>query len=129
LPAFLARTDVLVCLLPLTQETRGILGEQTLRQLPVGAALVQVGRGDHLDLQALLRLLDEDHLHCAMLDVTEPEPLPPEDPLWRHPKVRITPHVASRTRPETAVLAVLENIRRYHAGEPMAGEVDRHLGY
>ena len=126
---FLARTDVLVCLLPLTSETRGILNERLLSQLPRGSSLVQVGRGGHLDQDALLRMLDSEHIASARLDVTDPEPLPPEHPLWRHPRVRITPHVASSTRPQTGFDMLLQNIRRHHAGEPMVGVVDRSLGY
>lgn len=127
--AFLARTDVLVCLLPLTGDTRGLLSEQLLSQLPRGASLVQVARGGHLDQSALMRLLESGHLYSARLDVTDPEPLPANHPLWRHPRVRITPHVATAARPETAVDAVLENIRLYRSGQPMNGLVDRKRGY
>ncbi|WP_354001640.1 2-hydroxyacid dehydrogenase [Caenimonas aquaedulcis] len=127
--AFLARTEVLVCLLPLTDDTRGLLGEELLSQLPRGASLVQVARGAHLDHGALMRLLASGHLSSARLDVTDPEPLPAGHPLWRHPRVRITPHIATAARPEVAVDAVLENIRRHHDGQPMHGLVDRKRGY
>lgn len=129
LDAFLARTDVLVCLLPLTPSTRGMLDARLLGKLPRGASLVHTGRGAHLVQDDLLRLLDEGHLRYALLDVATPEPLPADHPFWRHPGVRITPHIASATRPETAVDAVLENIRRHRAGLPMIGEVDRGRGY
>lgn len=127
--AFLARTDILVCLVPLTRETRHILNADLFAQLPKGARLINAGRGAHLDQEALLAALDSGQISSAILDVTTPEPLPPEHPLWRRPNVLITPHVASMTQPETAVDAVLENIRRHEAGEPMIGLVDRTLGY
>ncbi|KQT82777.1 glyoxylate/hydroxypyruvate reductase A [Aurantimonas sp. Leaf443] len=129
LPAFLARTDILVCLLPLTNETRGFLDAALFGRLPQGAALVHVGRGPQLDAHALLSSLDAGHLSAAVLDVTDPEPLPPGHPLWRHPKVVITPHVASVTQPGTAVRAVIDNIRRHRSGQPMIGLVDRARGY
>ncbi|MEJ8797789.1 glyoxylate/hydroxypyruvate reductase A [Trinickia caryophylli] len=129
LDAFLARTDVLVCLLPLTNETRGMLDATLLRKLPRGASLVQTGRGPHLRQDDLLGVLDDGHLAYALLDVTDPEPLPADHPLWRHPRVRITPHIASATRPETAVEAVLDNLRRHWSGLPMIGQIDRSRGY
>ncbi|WP_206956249.1 2-hydroxyacid dehydrogenase [Trinickia acidisoli] len=129
LDAFLARTDVLVCLLPLTPATRHMLDARLLGKLPRGASLVQTGRGAHLVQDDLLRLLDDEHLRCALLDVTTPEPLPADHPLWWHPRVRITPHIASATHPETAVESVLENLRRHRLGLPMIGEIDRHRGY
>jgi glyoxylate/hydroxypyruvate reductase A len=129
LAAFLARTDILVCLLPLTESTRGILDRHLFEALPRGAALINVGRGAHLVQDDLLRALDEERLSAAILDVTDPEPLPPEHPLWTHPRVVVTPHIASETQPETAVDAVLDNIRRHRRGEPLVGLVDRERGY
>lgn len=129
LPEFLARTDILVCLLPLTEETRGILNARLFEQLPPSAALVHVGRGPQLDQQALLAGLDTGKLSGAVLDVTDPEPLPPGHPLWSHPKVVLTPHIASVTQPHTAARAVVDNIRRYMAGQKLIGLVDRTRGY
>jgi glyoxylate/hydroxypyruvate reductase A len=129
LPAFLAQCDVLVCLLPLTDATRGVLNAALLAQLPPGAALINVARGAHLDQQALLDALESGRLSRAILDVAEPEPLPADHPLWAHPRVMITPHIASMTQPETAVDAVLENLRRHQAGAPLVGLVEQKRGY
>ena len=93
------------------------------------AALVHVGRGQQLVQKDLLNALDSGHLSEAVLDVTEPEPLPDSDPLWDHPRVTLTPHIASMTQPDSAVEVVLQNIRRFHAGEPMTGLVEKARGY
>jgi len=129
LDAFLARTDVLICLLPLTDATRGLLGRQVFDALPHGASLVHVGRGPQLVSDDLLDALERGQIHSAVLDVTHPEPLPADHPLWTQPRVRITPHIASATRPESAVDAVLENLRLFRAGKPMNGQIDRTRGY
>lgn len=129
LPAFLAQTDVLICLLPLTPATKGLLDKRLFDGLPRGASLVHVGRGPQLIASDLLAALDSGQLQNAMLDVTDPEPLPGGHALWSHPRICITPHIASATRPEGAVDAVLENIRRHRAGLSMIGQIDRSLGY
>ena len=129
LPAFLARTEVLVSLLPLTDATRGILDRRVFDAMPEGSALVSLGRGGQIVQEDLLRALDAGRLRAAILDVTDPEPLPPGHPLWTHPRVAITPHIASETQPETSAQAVLENVRRHLGGEGLVGVVDRTRGY
>jgi glyoxylate/hydroxypyruvate reductase len=129
LHAFLHRTDILVCLLPLTAETLGILDAETFASLPHGAFVINVARGAHLVEADLLAALESDHLGGATLDVFQTEPLPPESPLWSHPKVLVTPHVASYCLPATAADGVADNIRRALAGQPLRHQVDRTRGY
>jgi glyoxylate/hydroxypyruvate reductase A len=129
LAEFLGGCDILICLLPLTAQTRGVLGRSVFRALPRGAAVINVGRGGHLDQAALIEALDAGQLSRAILDVTDPEPLPPESPLWRHPRVLVTPHIASMTQPATAAPRLLENLRRHQRGEPLRDVVDRARGY
>lgn len=129
LQAFLAPCNVVICLLPLTAATRGILDRRLFAALPRGAALINVGRGGHLDQPALLEALDSGQLSRAILDVTDPEPLPAAHPFWTHARVHLTPHVASMTQPETAAPVLLENLRRHQRGEPLHGLIDRRRGY
>jgi len=97
--------------------------------LPQGASLVHVGRGPQLDDAALRAALDGGQLGHAILDVCDPEPLPAGHWLWTHPCVWLTPHIASMTQPESAFEVVVENLRRFEAGETMVGTVDRDAGY
>jgi len=129
LPALLGETDILVNILPSTPDTRGLLGRDMLSRLPKGAAIINGGRGDQLDCEALRDLLDEGHLRGACLDVFPDEPLPVDHPLWRHPAVRITPHVAAITLIEPAVAQIAASLRRLGRGEPVEGRVDRSRGY
>jgi glyoxylate/hydroxypyruvate reductase A len=129
LAPFLARTEILVCLLPLTPETEGIMGAALFAGLPRGAMVVNLGRGAHLVIGDLIAALESGQLSHAALDVFEPEPLPATSPLWAHPGVTITPHIAGVTDPDAVVAQVIENIRRIEVGEPVLYPVDRDLGY
>jgi glyoxylate/hydroxypyruvate reductase A len=126
---FLHKTEILVCLVPLTAETRGILDAETFASLPHGASVINVARGAHLVEADLLAALESGHLGGATLDVFQTEPLPPESPLWSHPSVLITPHVASYCLPATAAEGVVDNIRRARSGQPLRHQVDRTRGY
>ncbi|AZD67145.1 glyoxylate/hydroxypyruvate reductase A [Pseudomonas chlororaphis] len=129
LPAFLSQCDILLCVLPLTEQTQGILDRELFRQLPRGAALINMGRGGHLVEQDLLDALASGQLSGAVLDVLQQEPAPTEHPFWDHPQILLTPHIAAMTQPESAFAVLLDNIRRHQRGEPMLGQIDRSQGY
>lgn len=129
LDPFLAATRVLVCLLPLTRATRGLLDRATLSRLPRGAGLINVARGGLIVENDLLALLDNGHLAAAMLDVFAEEPLPPGHRFWHHPRVALTPHVAAITRVDESVAQIAAKIRRLEAGLPVSGIVARDDGY
>lgn len=129
LAAFLAGTDMLVCLLPLTPATHGILNRRNLAALPRGAAVVNIARGAHLVEADLIDLLDAGHLAGATLDVFAPEPLAAHSPLWRHPKLTVTPHVSAMTVADDAMRQIADKIRRIERGQAVAGIIDRARGY
>jgi glyoxylate/hydroxypyruvate reductase A len=134
LDAFLARTDILVSLVPLTPATCGILNRGLFSKLAKGGSLggpvlINPGRGG-LQVEAdILAGLDDGILKSATLDVFETEPLPQDSPLWEHPNVTITPHNAATSEPEATARYIVDQIRRYEAGEPLQNRVDPARGY
>ncbi|MGG5821392.1 2-hydroxyacid dehydrogenase [Falsiroseomonas sp. HW251] len=129
LHAMAARSDILVCLLPLTSATRGIVSASLLARLPGGAFLINGARGGHVVDADLLAALDSGHVAGAALDVFEPEPLPADHRYWSHPKVVMTPHAASITIPSSAAPQVVENLQRARASRPLLNLVDFSAGY
>lgn len=127
--AMSARADMLVCLLPLTPQTRGIINARLLGAMKPGGYLLNAARGGHQVASDLLAALDSGQLAGAALDVFEPEPLPAESPFWSHPKVILTPHAASITIPSSAAPQVVENIHRARDGRPLINLVDFAAGY
>lgn len=123
------RSDALVCLLPLTEHTRGIVNARILSLIRQGGCLINVARGGHVVIPDLLAALDAGHLAHAYLDVFEPEPLPPESPLWAHPGITLTPHIAALSEPRTSVGKIAENIERLRRGELPLNTVDFAAGY
>jgi len=129
LDAFLAASRVLVCILPLTAETRGILNRETLGKLPKGAYVVNVARGGHLVEEDLLALVQSGHIAGATLDVFREEPLPPAHPFWREPRITITPHAAAVTLRGDSVRQIAGKIAQLERGLAIAGVVDPTRGY
>lgn len=134
LGAFLARTDILVVLLPLTEDTRGILDRDLFARLAQdgrlgGPVLINAGRGGLHVEEDILHALDEGKLKAASLDVFETEPLPEESPLWTHPRVVVTPHNAAMSNPETIGKLIVEQIRAFEEGGALRNVVDRSVGY
>jgi len=123
------RSDALVCLLPLTEQTRGIIDARVLGLLRKGGCVINLARGGHVVVPDLLAALDSSHLAHAYLDVFDTEPLPAESPLWTHPGVTVTPHIAALTEPRTSVGKVAENIERVRRGEKPGSLVDFAAGY
>ena len=126
---FLRQTDIAVCLLPLTRETEGILCARTFAMMPRGAMVINIGRGRHVVEADLIAALDSGQLSYAALDALHPEPLPPESPLWPHPRVTVMPHVARRPTVRQLVAEIAANIRSIEAGGGLLQEIDKTLGY
>ncbi len=126
---FLEQSDILVNMLPLTPETENILNKELFEKLPKGAYVINVARGQHLVEQDLLAKVDDGHLSGAALDVFWEEPIRDEHPFWKHPKIRVTPHVASVTHPNSVVPQIIENYERMKDEEELKNVVKRDRGY
>lgn len=125
----LSKADFLINILPLTAATKFILNRQVLGHLPKGAYLINVGRGNHNQEQDILELLDTGHLSGALLDVFKEEPLPVNHPFWHHPKMQVTPHIASLSNPQSVVAQIVDNYKRFVNGETLLNLVDLDKGY
>lgn len=126
---FLCQTDIAVCLLPLTRETEGILCARTFALMPKGAMVTNIGRGRHVVDADLIAALNSGQLPHAALDALHPEPLPPESPLWLHPKVTVMPHVARRPTIRQLVTEIAANIESIEAGGGLLQEIDKAMEY
>lgn len=129
LNTFLSESEILVCLLPLTDETKGIINRNLLLNLPKGAYVINVARGGHVVDKELVAVLDEGHLSGAFLDVFQQEPLPAGHPFWKHPKIDLSPHIASVSDIDSVVPQLLENYRRMQHGQPLLNLVSKSRGY
>jgi glyoxylate/hydroxypyruvate reductase A len=129
LDAFLAASRVLVCLLPLTQDTANILNRDTLARLQPGGYVINVVRGAHLVDADLLALLDSGHLAGATLDAFRTEPLPSDHPFWRYSQIHITPHISARTLPSDSLAQIITKLQALLQGQPVAGVVEPERGY
>lgn len=129
LQTILGESDILVCLLPLTNDTFHLLDNESLASMKVGAQLINFGRGGLIDTSALLHQLDKHHLNHAVLDVFETEPLPADSPLWTHPGVTVLPHISAPTNTETASKIAAANVRTWFETGRIPKAVERHTGY
>ncbi|MBS0274097.1 MAG: glyoxylate/hydroxypyruvate reductase A [Proteobacteria bacterium] len=129
LQKFLNRSDILICLLPLTADTRHILNAKAFSQLPKDAFVINVARGGHLKEDDLIAAIDSGHLSGATLDVFETEPLPDSSPLWSHHKITVTPHVAAISDPRVMAKNAVDGIARHKVGKPLDNVVDFARGY
>ena len=128
-PEFIGQSDILVCILPLTSQTKGILNSNTFKLLPNNAFVINVGRGEHLEEHDLLSYIADGHIAGASLDVFAEEPLPTESPLWKHPRIHITPHIASLTDPHAVAPQIVENYYRMINDKPLLNVVSIEKGY
>ena len=126
---FLAATQILVCLLPLTPETEGILNRAALQRLRRGAYVINIARGGHVVDEDLIAAIDDGQIAGATLDVFRQEPLPSVHPFWRHPSIRMTPHISAVSLRSESVCQVVDKIQRFENGEAVTGVVDIERGY
>lgn len=126
---FLQQTQILICVLPLTPQTKMILNKDVFKLLPKDAYIINVGRGEHLAEEDLLEFISQGHLSGAALDVFSEEPLPATSSLWKHPRINITPHIASLTDPQSVAPQIVENYHRAMEGRPLLNLVSRERGY
>ena len=129
LKSMVGRSNIVLNVLPLTDETRHILGRDLFAQFQMGTCLINMGRGMHLAEADLLAAIASGRVEAATLDVASVEPLPPAHPFWGHPNILMTPHVAGISRPRTAVTTIAANIRRALAGERLLHQVDLDRDY
>ena len=129
LEGFLSAVNILICMLPLTPSTENILNRENMQMLPQGSWIINLGRGGHLVDQDLIDLLDSGHLAGANLDVFREEPLPPGHPFWSHPKIYLTPHIASIPDPDSVAPQIIENYHRTLKNKPLLNMANRQLGY
>ncbi len=127
--AFLSKSNILICLLPLTKSTENILNKKTFSKLPKGAYVINVARGAHLEEEDLINKIDENHLSGASLDVFKKEPLPSTHPFWKHPKINITPHIASITHPKSVIDQIITNYNNLLRKKPLTNTVSLERGY
>jgi glyoxylate/hydroxypyruvate reductase A len=125
----ISKSDAVVCLLPLTEKTKGILNRKTLSLIRKDGCLINVARGGHVVVPDLIEVLDSGHLAHAYLDVFVPEPLPADSPLWKHPAVSVFPHIAALTEPRTSVAKIAENVELVRQGKLPRNTVDFSAGY
>lgn len=126
---FLKASRIVLNVLPLTSETENILDADALDHMPQGSFLINIGRGEHLDEEALLRSIGKGILSGAILDVFREEPLPVDHPFWDEPKIRITPHVSGATNVRLAMRQIGEKIQAHRNGESLSGVIDKQAGY
>lgn len=129
LSAMLEKTDYLICLLPLTKATQGIINKQLLDKLPDHGVVINVGRGQHVIEEDLLNALNTNSLRAATLDVFEQEPLPEDHPYWPHPKITLTPHCASLSDLNSVSKQIIDNVERLKQGLELNNKIDRAKGY